>query len=45
MEAFLYSHGVRIALPEDCVVAMLQLACDRTINSIAIFTNICKYEN
>jgi hypothetical protein len=32
MEAFLYSHGVRMAQPEDCVAAMMRLACDRTIN-------------
>jgi hypothetical protein len=32
MEAFLYGHGVRMALPEDCVRAMMRLACDRTIN-------------
>ena len=32
MEAFLYSHGVRMASPEDCVAAMMRLACDRTIN-------------
>ena len=32
MEAFLYGHGVRMATPEDCVAAMMRLACDRTIN-------------
>ena len=32
MEAFLLGHGVQMALPEDCVAAMMRLACDRTIN-------------
>ncbi|PMD37857.1 short chain dehydrogenase/ reductase [Hyaloscypha variabilis F] len=32
MEAFIYGHGVRMATPEDCVAAMMRLACDRTIN-------------
>lgn len=32
MEAFLLGHGVQMALPGDCVAAMMRLACDRSIN-------------
>lgn len=43
MEAFLLGHGVQMALPEDCVAAMMRLACDRTINGQLFFFSSSSY--